>query len=998
MADQTKEQLVIEAVLTDLVSSQAGKIVEALKKSNAELEKSAKSSGASKVPDAVGQGLTKLVPIARRAGGELVSMAGDLGKFGNVAVGSLREAGNVLQEIGIGAGAAGTSLLTIGATVTGIAAVGTVLGIAAKNAYELDKSFNVVRISQNLTKQGEEELTEAIKQWRTEGISAEQGSNTLAAAARFLTKELQDQKAAAESVFKAFKVDVGQSAPEQLMRSTAEAVKAFGLSAKDTDRVLGTLFAVSSKTGDGMVQVANALTQLAPHATVAKVSLEDVAAALAANADRAGGLSDAATGLRQLLIGLSKPTSELGSDLRAFGVDTTVGANGVRDLHSILAQIGDLAKQDGGVIEVLSGGSKEGAKVFAGAAESAKEYDDILRSVASGTADLREKTEKFSKVASEEMSRALGKLAVAGESFLDGVLMPIKDIAVAVTGSWTEGADEAVKKTDELGGAVERVARSAAKLDLDSPLAKTIRDVSARMDPVQIKVELDPSTKKTLAQDLVTLQAALGNLPALKAGKPDPRALEALTRVAQLMVTIENAEAFSADLAIKAASGYEKQRLELEAADKALARTAARQSLGGLKGAGFLAAAKAATDEMRRSVTARNQIEGMTLQNQVLQAQRQQLTAEMELARARGDSVAAAQLVIQIDELDGQAIEQNAARARAANVEQYRGRADLLQLAQDATDAAKEEAKAKRESAFIDAQRAFAASELAHAMRPGAQRLDEVLNERALDLATRKVMTLQEAVLTVRRTAEGIGEGFKQGMDEALRVYSDSATRMMEASRSLFESIHDEGARSMADLFKGNLSGGDALRQFGQGVLGGIADQGSSLIMDQFMGGLFGLGHGGDNVRDVSMRANNVNLVTGSVSALSGLFGGGAASGGLLGGLLGGIGLPFFADGGIASGPQLAMVGDNSSRHEAIVPLPGAGRGIPVEFRGGGRGGVTINHNPTVNVSLTVHSVDPRGAAQVVLAQMPQIQRAIASALVRGSDRQLRDAVQGAVR
>jgi hypothetical protein len=551
------------------------------------------------------------------------------------------------------------------------------------------------------------------------------------------------------------------------------------------------------------------------------------------------------------------------------------------------------------------------------------------------------------------------------------------------------------------------VARAAKQLDLDSPLARQLQSLSERMGPLMLKAELDPQTTKSLSQDLVTIQAALGNRAALKVGQLDPGTADALTRVMQLMATIEQSQAFSADLSVKAAAGYERQKLELQGADEALGRSVAKLALFGITGSGFLAQARAVVAEMARAVKARNDIEKLTLGGQALQSQRQSLTAEMELAKVRGDMNRVAELTLQIDELDGHAIDLNAAKARAANVEQYRGRADLLQLAQDGADAATDEAKAKRETALIEARRFEAQSALAHAMRPGAQRLDEVLNQRALDMAADKMMDIRDAVIAVRREAAGIGEGFKQGMDEALRIYSDSATRMMEASRSLFESIHDEGARSLSGLFQGTLSGGDALRQFGRGLLGGIADQASSLIMDRMMGGLFGLGHD----KDMNVTTPLVNINAGVITGMGGI--GAGVGGGLLGGLLGGFGIPGFANGGIVRGsilsearsyssggyavnPQMAMIGDNPGRAEAIVPLPGVGRGIPVEFRGGSRGGVTINQ--ALAVHLTVHSVDPRGAADIVLAQMPQIQRAITSALVRGSDRALRDAVQGAVR
>lgn len=103
----------------------------------------------------------------------------------------------------------------------------------------------------------------------------------------------------------------------------------------------------------------------------------------------------------------------------------------------------------------------------------------------------------------------------------------------------------------------------------------------------------------------------------------------------------------------------------------------------------------------------------------------------------------------------------------------------------------------------------------------------------------------------------------------------------------------------------------------------------------------------------------------------------------------GGYRLDSYAAGGVVRGPRPVMLGDNASRHEAVVPLPGAGRAIPVEFVGGG------GRAQNVVVQLSVTSLDPRGAADVVLSAMPQIQRALVGAL-GGTDRALISAVRSA--
>tara|TARA_Y100001938_G_C8094922_1_gene437467 strand:+ start:1086 stop:2996 length:1911 start_codon:yes stop_codon:yes gene_type:complete len=82
------------------------------------------------------------------------------------------------------------------------------------------------------------------------------------------------------------------------------------------------------------------------------------------------------------------------------------------------------------------------------------------------------------------------------------------------------------------------------------------------------------------------------------------------------------------------------------------------------------------------------------------------------------------------------------------------------------------------------------------------------------------------------------------------------------------------------------------------------------------------------------------------IPIIGGLFAkGGVVEGGLKG-------LPSFANGGVTTQPQLALIGDNPNNREAVVPLPD-GRSIPVSLQGDG-GGVqtigTINILPNANL------------------------------------------------
>jgi hypothetical protein len=89
---------------------------------------------------------------------------------------------------------------------------------------------------------------------------------------------------------------------------------------------------------------------------------------------------------------------------------------------------------------------------------------------------------------------------------------------------------------------------------------------------------------------------------------------------------------------------------------------------------------------------------------------------------------------------------------------------------------------------------------------------------------------------------------------------------------------------------------------------------------------------------------SNIPIIK-DIPIIGGLFAkGGVVKGGLQG-------LPSYANGGVTTQPQLALIGDNPNNREAVVPLPD-GRSIPVDL--GDQANVqtigTINILPNANV------------------------------------------------
>jgi hypothetical protein len=214
---------------------------------------------------------------------------------------------------------------------------------------------------------------------------------------------------------------------------------------------------------------------------------------------------------------------------------------------------------------------------------------------------------------------------------------------------------------------------------------------------------------------------------------------------------------------------------------------------------------------------------------------------------------------------------------------------------------------------------------------------------------------------------------FTGGIQKALASYK-------ELSEQLGGQLVHGSVNALRTLGNDIAAGGDRAREawdnFARNFLANIADMISQALAFKAISGAFGA-FGFDVPK----------------------FGQSAAMGGLFYGGLQAANLKSYAPGGIAVGPQFARIGDNPAQVEAVVPLPGRNRGIPVEFRGG-RGPATGSASYSLNLALTVVSLDPRGAAQVIEGAlpelMPKIAHGFASMVQSGRVRNLNLAIRGA--
>ncbi len=107
--------------------------------------------------------------------------------------------------------------------------------------------------------------------------------------------------------------------------------------------------------------------------------------------------------------------------------------------------------------------------------------------------------------------------------------------------------------------------------------------------------------------------------------------------------------------------------------------------------------------------------------------------------------------------------------------------------------------------------------------------------------------------------------------------------------------------------------------------------------------------------------------------------------------------LGFFGFGGAAAGAGVGAAGGAGVAAGGAAGSISLGSGgfSALGIQGGGQS-FAASRGAGIQVSLSVTSLDPRGAADVVLSQMPVIQRALASSISNGSSRALRVAVGNA--
>lgn len=258
----------------------------------------------------------------------------------------------------------------------------------------------------------------------------------------------------------------------------------------------------------------------------------------------------------------------------------------------------------------------------------------------------------------------------------------------------------------------------------------------------------------------------------------------------------------------------------------------------------------------------------------------------------------------------------------------------------------------------------------------------------SLELIRAKTVELIEAERLRRQNLEGddFGAGFLERLKEIGESLSAGALGA-KAGDVFYGSLID-GARAFGEQIATN---GDQFEEFGRRMVAVILQLIAEFTALKIAASLFA------NFGSPEPQPNfPSDEIFGSGSGLPAPAPSFFAKGGVMKGKLmghapyGGGTLPVraYASGGIANSPQLAVFAEKPGVAEAFVPLPD-GRNIPVRIKRDPEARGANQPNVAATISLRVESLDPSRAADVVLAQMPKIQKELTAAIQKGTDRSL---------
>jgi TP901 family phage tail tape measure protein len=915
------------------------------------------------------------------------------------------------------ASAAGMGLAVGGATIAiALAAVAgagliAVLKQIAEKGIEVSKAFDIVAL-----RSGGKSLDDFRKQ--VFAISAQTGfsfEELAQAQGKALLKMGGDAQKAAQLLDVAGQTALAAfTSPERAVEHLGDLMRNYQLEIGRVKDASNALLILQRTAREDFDALAGGIGTVVPVARELGIQFDDLISSVAGMA--ASGLSaqQAIFGLRTDLANLTNPSSAISKEMRRLGVDISAAAFRAKGLVPVLREMDAALRKDGTSLAEFFGESRKSGPIFAllgdGGRKAAKALDEMRSGAdqsAKSTKDLQTPMRQFrnllveldnaqSQFAATLTEEAVPALLAWGNALKDSIGF-VKDMArqqplltkaiegylsamipaVAVTEFFSRTAEPAAK------GFSRVIAGAREFFGLTSGAAAKPREIFSQLD-AQVQVLIASGIK---------LGAAFG--PALAKVRSDAfRAAEALQgfsdrartqdfikRMDDLRDSFGNATQFLLLLTLNVERSGKAQAIVTE-----LTRNYARASE---KTADDLAKAKAQLDAWTFALRVSGaDISGLILgyerwrraQDLIISGQKSE-EAAFDRADAAIQSIAASSNLAAEKVLELQV----ALRGTFASLAK---RNDLLSKKTSGTDPEGKESV----QAIIDnqerIQRAYDDSkasvlefnDVTSRTQLGAL---ELQLSRAREAAEQFKDTMPALSIEMQKFADdferifvqpqrnGFAGGFKKGIDDFIKHAKDQ----FEVGKELAAEFADSFTSAIQNLLLSIGTGKAALRNFAVAVLQSIEQMIAKFLALKIAAGVLGFLFDGGGTATVHSSGTTVKD-TGGVETYD--VGGQRA----------------LDRGGVNSRPTAFVAPFRRGMTEAFVPLPGPNRGIPVEFRNGGRGGGGVG---PVHITFNIesHSVDPRGADELIVKRLPMIIKGVAGAIEGRRESTLIAAIRG---
>jgi TP901 family phage tail tape measure protein len=232
------------------------------------------------------------------------------------------------------------------------------------------------------------------------------------------------------------------------------AMKAYGAEADEAARFSDVLFATVQKGITTIPELAGSFGRVAAIASIAKVPIEEVGAALAVMTQKGLKTSEATTALRALLKALLDTSSTAGQELKAMGIDLESGLGGA--LISISQASGDSAE----ALKAMFGNTRSFTAAASIGTDGARQYYEALRHI-EGASDVAAKAQELLADSAERQTARIEAAekrlqAIGGRGYAKQM---------------TQSADEVIESLNSMSGVIDATGQHSgavlAKLELE---------------------------------------------------------------------------------------------------------------------------------------------------------------------------------------------------------------------------------------------------------------------------------------------------------------------------------------------------------------------------------------------------------------------------------------------------------------------------------------------------------------------------------------------------